>query len=177
MKGLRLTALGVAVGVWAFGLAAGGAVAQIGDSNAPVDITADSAEVINAQCLAIWNGRAEATQGQMRLRAERIKVYTVRRGNSCGRTDRIVAEGGVYYVTPTQTARGDNAVYSQSADTIVITGNVVIVQGRNVARGDRLTIHVPTRQAVMDSNSRGRGGNRVRGVFYPGSGAPTLTGR
>ena len=147
------------------------AAAQIGDSNAPVDITADSAEVINSQCLAIWSGSAEALQGQSRLRAERIKVYSQRRGGTCGPTQRIEAEGQVFYVTPTQTARGDAAVYDQGADTIVITGNVIIVQGRNVARGDRLTIRISTRQATMESSSRGRGaGNRVRGVFYPGAG-------
>jgi lipopolysaccharide export system protein LptA len=168
---VRAAALAAALGV-----CAGAANAQpAGGSNAPIDITADSAQVISSQCLAIWSGSAEALQGQTRLRAERIKVYTERRGNSCGRTQRIEAEGGVYYVTPTQTARGDNAVYNQSADTIVITGNVIIVQGRNVARGDRLTIRVSTRQATMDSASHGRGsGHRVRGVFYPGSGGGGL---
>ena len=163
---------GWAIAAVTMGLCIGGpALAQISDSNAPVDITADSAEVINSQCLAIWSGSAEALQGQTRLRANRIKVYSQRRGSSCGPTQRIEAEGNVFYVTPTQTARGDNAVYDQGADTIVITGNVIIVQGRNVARGDRLTIRVSTRQATMDSNAHGRGsGNRVRGVFYPGSG-------
>ena len=158
-----------AVAAWALGALP--ASAQIGDSNAPVDITADSAEVINSQCVAIWSGSAEALQGQSRLRAERIKVYSQQRGSACGPTQRIEAEGQVFYVTPTQTARGDAAVYDQGADTIVITGNVIIVQGRNVARGDRLTIRVSTRQATMESNVHGRGnGNRVRGVFYPGAG-------
>ena len=154
--------------------------AQIGgsSSNAPIDITADSAEVINSQCLAIWSGAAEALQGQTRLRANRIKVFSQRRGASCGPTQRLEAEGQVFYVTPTQTARGDNAVYDQGADTIVITGNVIIVQGRNVARGDRLTIRVSTRQATMESNARGRGaGNRGRGVFYPGSGGGMTLGQ
>ena len=148
-----------------------GAFAQIGNSNAPVDITADSAEVINSQCLAIWRGAAEALQGQTRLRANVIKVYSAKRGDGCGSTRRLEAEGSVYYVTPTQTARGDSAVYDAGADTIVITGNVIVVQGRSVARGDRLTLKISTRQITMESNSQGRGnGTRVRGVFYPGEG-------
>jgi lipopolysaccharide export system protein LptA len=165
----RWTAL-LAVAAFAF---AGMASAQIANSNAPIDITADSAEVVNSQCMAIWRGSAEALQGQTRLRADTIKVYSQRRGNTCGATRRIEAEGGVFYVTPTQTARGDRATYDAGAATIVITGNVIIVQGRNVARGDRLTINVNTRQAQMDSNSHGRGTpNRVRGVFYPGTMQP-----
>jgi lipopolysaccharide export system protein LptA len=155
---------------------AGAATAQIGNSNAPIDITADSAEVVNSQCLAIWRGSAEALQGQTRLRADVIKVFSQRRGNACGATRRIEAEGGVFYVTPTQTARGDRATYDAGAATIVITGNVIIVQGRNVARGDRLTINVNTRAAQMESNNRGRGRpNRVRGVFYPNETQPGTT--
>ncbi len=149
------------------------ASAQITNSNAPIDITADSAEVVNSQCLAIWRGSAEALQGQTRLRADTIRVFSQRRGAACGATRRIEAEGGVFYVTPTQTARGDHATYDAGAATIVITGNVIIVQGRNVARGDRLTINVNTRQAQMESNTHGRGTpNRVRGVFYPGALSP-----
>ena len=160
-----------ALAVTALVLTGGAATAQIGNSNAPVDITADSAEVINSQCLAIWRGAAEATQGQVRLRANTIRVYSAKNGNTCGATRRLEAEGSVFYVTPTQTARGDSAVYDTGADTIVITGNVIVVQGRNVARGDRLTIKVSTRQITMQSNSQGRGSpNRVRGVFYPGEG-------
>jgi len=53
----------------------------------------------------------------------------------------------------------------------VITGNVVVVQGDNVARGDRLVIKVSTREAKMESNVRGAGKQgRVRGVFYPSQG-------
>ena len=87
---------------------------------------------------------------------------------ACGPTDRIEADGHVYYVTPEQNARGDHAVYSQAADQIVLTGDVIVVQGKDVARGDRLTIQVSTREARLDSNVKGAGKpGRVRGVFYP----------
>jgi len=50
----------------------------------------------------------------------------------------------------------------------VLTGDVVVVQGKDVARGDRLTIKVSTREARMYSNVTGAGKlGRVRGVFYP----------
>lgn len=154
---------------------------QVGvDSNAPIDITANEAEVIQSKCVAIWRGAAEALQGKTRLRADTITVYSkpkaatpAKSGQaagqaSCGGTDRIEADGQVYYVTPQQNARGDHAVYSQSADQIVITGDVVVVQGDNVARGDRLVIKVSTREAKMESNVKGAGRQgRVRGVFYP----------
>lgn len=154
-------------------------------SNGPIDITADEAEVANATCVTTWRGSAEALQGTSRLRAKVITAYLKPKGPpgangqaNCGATDRIVADGDVYYVTPTQVARGDHAVYSSEAGQIVMTGNVIVVQGLDVAHGDRLTIDVNTRVAHMDSAAKGLGTpGRVRGVFYPnqpgGPGAPT----
>jgi lipopolysaccharide export system protein LptA len=155
--------------------AAGGALAQIETkSNAPIDITANEAEVVNSKCLAIWRGAAEALQGETRLRADTITVHQAAKGKgadgqqSCGATQTVVADGSVYYVTPTQNARGDHAVYTAADDQIVMTGDVIVVQGKNVARGDRLVIKVSTKQFTMESRAKGAGQrNRVRGVFYP----------
>ena len=167
--------LGVATAAILCALAAASARAQIDTkSSAPIDITAQEAEVQTSKCVAIWRGQAEALQGQNRLRADTISVYSVPKGvgangqQTCGGTDRIVAEGNVYYVTPQQNARGDKAVYTQATDLIVMTGNVIVVQGNDVARGDKLTIHVSTKEAHMESNAQGLGApNRVRGAFYP----------
>jgi len=155
-------------------------------STAPIDITANEAEVVNSKCVAIWRGAAEALQDQTRLRADTISVYSHPKSagaggqTACGGTDRIEAEGHVFYVTPQQSARGDHAVYSAGADQIVITGHVIVVQGADVARGDKLTIHVSTREAKMESSVTGAGRTgRVRGVFYPETSTqtPALAGR
>ena len=152
-----------------------GAAAQLDTrSNGPIDITADQLAVTQSKCVAVWKGSAEAIQEDARLRADTITVYSRPKGigdngqAACGGTDRVVAEGNVYYVTPQQHVRGDKAVYATAADEIVITGDVIVVQGNNVARGDRLTIKVSTKEATMDSNVIGAGKTgRVRGVFYP----------
>ncbi|MGH6992860.1 MAG: LptA/OstA family protein [Caulobacteraceae bacterium] len=143
-------------------------------SAAPIDITADEAEVIQSKCLAIWRGAAEALQGDARLRADAISIYSLHKSGqangqpACGGTDRIVAEGNVYYVTPQEDVRGDRAVYTEATDQILITGDVIIVQGKNVARGERLLIDVATHQATMLSSAKGAARTgRVRGVFFP----------
>jgi len=163
---------------WAMGaaaalLAAGSAQAQLaGDSSAPIDITADEAEVINSQCLAIWRGGAEALQAGTRMRANVIRVYSAKKGDGCGSTERLEAEGAVYYVTEGRAMRADNAVYASGSETVTLTGGVILVEGQNVARGDRLVVNVDTGAAQMTSNARGRGNpNRVRGVFYPSGGS------
>jgi lipopolysaccharide export system protein LptA len=143
-------------------------------SNAPIDITADQAEVVQSKCMAVWRGSAEAVQEQARLRADTITVFSRPKPAAadaqaaCGGTERIEADGHVYYVTPDRNARGDHAVYTQSTDQIVMTGDVVVVQGQDVARGDKLIIDVSAHQARMVSSVTGPGRpGRVRGVYFP----------
>jgi lipopolysaccharide export system protein LptA len=172
-------------------------------SNGPIDITADNGTLVNSTCEATGSGAAEALQGNSRLRANVIRAFLKKKppgaagqpsaaqsgpagaGNpsDCGATERIEADGNVFYVTPDQVAHGDHAVYTADADQIVMTGNVIVVQGvgekRSVVRGDKMTIHVSTREVTIDSIAQGRGvPGRVRGVFYPSQpgspGSPSL---
>lgn len=143
-------------------------------SKAPIDITANQAEVVQSKCLAVWRGAAEALQDKARLRADTISIYSTPKGKgangqpACGGAERIVADGHVYYVTPEQNARGDHAVYTAAADEIVITGDVILVQGKDVARGDKLTLKVSTRQATLEPGASGAAKSaRVRAVYYP----------
>jgi lipopolysaccharide export system protein LptA len=149
-------------------------------SKAPIDITANEAEVMNAKCLAIWRGNAEAAQDKSRLRADTISVYSHPKGTGangqpdCGPTDRIEAEGHVFYVNADQNARADHAVYTAASDRVVMTGNVIVVQGNNVARGERLTLNTVTHEAKMEAPG---GGGRVRAVIYPDKATTAAVGK
>jgi lipopolysaccharide export system protein LptA len=187
MKLWRTTMAGLMLSA-GLGLAAHAQIAPT--SNGPIDITADNGTLVNSTCEATWSGAAEALQGDSRLRANVIKAFLKKKPpaaaaapqsgaaganpSDCGATERIEADGNVFYVTPDQVAHGDHAVYSADAGQIVMTGNVIVVQGKNVVRGDKMTIHVATRLVTIDSTAQGRGTpNRVRGVFYPNQpGAP-----
>ena len=147
------------------------AQAQISPGGGPIDIAADTLSVDNQAKTQTWAGNVEALQGTNRLRADRVTVF---HGNAAGRgdgagpnaamgdIDRLEANGNVYFVSPTQVVRGDTAVYTRAADTLVVTGDVVLTQGQNVLKGSRLVVHVGAGRATMDE-----GPGRVRGVFYP----------
>jgi lipopolysaccharide export system protein LptA len=192
MGHLRSAALGVALAAVSLAAGAQGIATQ---SNAPMDISADNGTFVNNACESTWSGSAEVLQGTTRLRAAVIRAFFKKKPggesgasasgpaaaglpggpqSNCGATERIEAEGDVFYVTPDQTAHGDRAIYTADNDQIVMTGNVIVVQGKNVVHGDRLTIQVATREAQMASDAKGRGApNRVRGVFYSNQpGAP-----
>lgn len=149
------------------------AQAQIAPAgHGPVDVTADQLEVQQGQCLANWSGNAEALQDTSRLRANSLKIYNrpmgASSGQACGQLDRMEADGQVYYVTPTQVVKADHAIYTAGDTTIVMTGDVVAAQGKNVIAGSRLMINTNTGVATMATGASGRGvKGRVRGVLYP----------
>lgn len=169
--------------------------------NGPIDISADSSTYVSSTCESTWSGAAEVLQGTSRLRADLIHAYFKHKPGSaagkpagpsqpttaglpeegqsnCGPIDKIVAQGNVFYVTPDQVVHGQDAVYTADNNLIVMTGDVIVVQGKNVVRGDKMTLHTDTHQVLMDSKAKGRGTpNRVRAVLYSGqSGQPGLPG-
>ena len=165
------------------------AAAQFSGGGGPIDITADQLELVDAQHLAVWRGEVEALQQRNRLHADVLNIYftgkaapgassTGAPGRNWGKVDRMEAQGNVFFVTPTQTARGDHAVYEQGSDVITITGDVIVAQDQSVVHGDKLLIDLKTNKATMVSDAHGRGApGRVRGIFYPNdtkvAGAPT----
>lgn len=158
----------------------GPATAQLAQGKGPIDVSANELEVVDAQHLAIWRGDVDAIQGQNRLRSDVLNIYYTGKpgagsasatggspGANWGKVDHMVAEGHVYFVSPTQNARGDHAVYQMASDTITMTGDVIIEQGQSVIHGEKLTIDVRTGHATMASGGETRSSGRVRGIFYP----------
>ena len=186
----KLTAV-AGMGLAALALGAGAAWAQLASGKGPIDVTADQLEMVDAQHLAIWRGNVEAVQNGNRLVADVLNVYFSGKaapgapkasapapttaggaGADWGDVERLVADGHVFYVSADQTARGEHAVYEAAPDLITMTGDVVLVQGKNVTKGDKLVIDVKTNHAVLTSTAQGRNRpERVRGVFYNANGA------
>ena len=154
--------------------------ANFGSSNMPYQIDADQLEVIDAENRAIWKGNAVVVQGTTRMTTPLLNVYSQRNGApatpkptpagglNLGSIERMEADGPVYYTTPQQTARGDHATYMASEHSIVMTGNVVLVQDKNVLQGGRLVIDTDTNHSQLyPAEHSGTTSGRVRGVFYP----------
>ncbi|WP_292069013.1 LptA/OstA family protein [Brevundimonas sp. UBA7534] len=120
------------------------AAAGRGDaSRQPVQYGADSGEY-TPDGFSL-RGRAEVTQGGNRLRADAIRGFT-----SNGDLNRIEATGGVYFVTPDQSMKGDRAVYTLNDGNVVVTGDVILTQGKSVLTGSRLVYNVRTETARIE---------------------------
>lgn len=143
---------------------AGPAFAQIGDSSLPLDIEADHVDVYDAERRIVWRGNVNAVQGTSSIRAQQIDVFYTGQGEGTagwGDIDRIVATDDVYYITPTQRARGQRGVYTLADETIVLTGDVVITQGENVITTTRFVTNLETGNSSWESGE----GGRVRAVL------------
>lgn len=137
--------------------AVSGAQSRADASRQPVQYGADSGEY-TPEGFSL-RGRAEVTQGSNRLRANGIRGFTAN-----GDLSRIEATGDVYFVTPDQSMKGDRAVYTLGDGNVVVTGDVILTQGKSVLTGSRLVYNVRTQTARIEG---GGGHGRVQGVFYP----------
>ena len=75
--------------------------------------------------------------------------------------------GPVTVRSKTQTATADSGAYDKGRNDVVLSGHVVLTDGRNVTKGDRLVYDLATGQAAVQG-----GASRVHGLFLPGSADP-----
>ena len=135
------------------------------DSKAPVDISADRGEAQERADRVIFAGNVIVKQQELTLRTARLTVaYSNTNGIDINRID---ASGGVVVTSPSETAKGDFAVYDLNEGLITMVGNVRLERGGSFLTGGRLTIDLDTGRAVMDGGLRGvnQSGGRVTGRF------------
>ena len=136
------------------------------DSRAPVDISADRGEAQDRADRVVFAGNVVVKQQELTLRTARLTVaYSNANGIDINRID---ASGGVVVTSPSETARGDFAVYDLDQGLITMVGNVRLERGGSFLNGGRLTIDLDSGRAVMDGGLRGvnqGGGGRVTGRF------------
>lgn len=161
------------------------------DSNQPIAISADNLEVQQNSQVATFTGKVEAVQGDMRLKADTLKVFYRQSGGQTGPApqrpagapaarpapaapeavggnsiSRIEAYGNVFVSSPDETGTGEKGVYDVDKRTVVLEGaTVVLTRGQNVLKGQRMTMNLETGQSVMQVAP----GQRVQGLFMPGT--------
>lgn len=126
------------------------------DSAAPVEITSDKLDISEQANQAVFSGSVIMIQDQMRLAAERL---TADYSDVAGEIDRILAEGNVIFISADDAAEADTALYVIGAESVVLTGNVLLTRGRNAISGARANIDMKTGKARMSG--------RVRTVILP----------
>lgn len=129
------------------------AFAGLGGNNSdPIEIEAGSAEIRQADNRAILSGGVIVRQGDATLKTS--VVYVDYAGGAAADVNqqikRIEAPGKVAVSVRDQTASGDRGVFNYSDETLIVSGNVVLSQGPNVMRGERLVVDLRTGKARME---------------------------
>ena len=125
------------------------------DSSLPVEVSADRLEVDQTAGDAVFTGNVVVGQGEMRLSAARLQVIYAEGGEGTRtRIDRMHATGGVVVTNAEEAAEAREAVYSIKDGNIVMTGDVILTQGRNAISGNRFTVDLNTGQGVMEGPVR-----------------------
>eukprot|EP00435_Cladocopium_sp_Y103_P077555 s1_g1294.t1 len=150
------------------------------DPDAPIEIEADTLEVEQNAQTATFIGNVVAVQGGIRLRADRLIVTYAEKSDGASDDDgdtggteitRIDAKSNVHVMSEDdQSASGDWALYMVANETITMGDTVVLRQGENVIRGQRLNIDLNSGQArveggVTASDAENPGSGRVKGLF------------
>ena len=126
----------------------------------PIKINSATLEVRDKDKMATFAGDVHLVQGDTTLRSKTLVVFYDDDAASkpaappAGATQagtqqnqqikRVEAKGNVIVTQKEQIATGDNGLFDMRANTITLLGNVVISQGPNVVRGEKLTVDMTT---------------------------------
>jgi lipopolysaccharide export system protein LptA len=142
--------------------------------NEPVKIRAVSLEVRDKDRIATFSGDVHVVQGDTEMRCKSLVVFYDEEPGAKGANKgakssdagkqirRIEAKGGVTVTQKEQNAYGDSGIFDMGANTVTLVGNVVVTQGTDVLRGQRLFVDLGSGRTTLDS-----GPGRVEGLFMP----------
>ena len=145
------------------------------DGDQPIDIAADELEVRQNEKQAIFKGNVIAKQGTITMQSARMIVFYDADDNKAaapgvgGNTSisKIEADGGVFFTSQTETARGAKAIYDVKSEQIRMIGDVTLTREKSVVKGAGLVYNLKTGRSVLTSGQTGQTGGRVRGLFVP----------
>jgi len=166
-------------------------------SKDPIDIESDVLVVHDQQKYATFKGNVKAVQGTTTLRAQQLDVHYVGgsdklaagkdgsaealpanaegdakanggAGDTQAKITKIEAKGNVIINSEQdQTTTSDWALYDVPAQMVTVGGNVVLTQGQNVLKGDRLVIDLKTGESRFENPGTTTAGGRIRALFVP----------
>ena len=143
--------------------------------NLTIEITADRLEAYDEKKMVIFTGNAVATQGGRIIKAESLLLHYKKEGQSGGKEGlqnmgraagelvKIEARGQGSVSQGDLLVRGEQAVYYQDTQKIVVTGSAMMRQGDNVVHGDKIEVFLNENRGVVEAGEN----KRVKATIYP----------
>ncbi|MEO1703985.1 MAG: LptA/OstA family protein [Pseudomonadota bacterium] len=125
------------------------------DAELPIEIAADTMALDQTGGSAILSGSVVIGQGDLRLAAPKVTVNY----SDAGGISRILAEGGVTLITPSEEVEARTALYTLTEDSMLLTGDVLLSQGRSAVSAESMRVDLAAGTALLEG--------RVRTVLQP----------
>jgi len=139
----------------------------------PIEIVSDRLDAYHQERLVVFSGNVVATQKDKVIKADRVFVYYKKNDKVAARRtttmesaddlDRIEARGNVRVTQGERIVTGENAVFFNNEQKIIMTGNPVMREGSNIIKGDRIVVLLEEDRGVVESSNQ----KRVTATIYP----------
>ncbi len=134
-----------------------GSFKAFGNNKEPIQIEADNMGVATPDQIVTITGNVNVRQKDATLVTQLLKVFydnaqkpgTAAADSTGGQLRRFEASGGLKITEPDQSVTGDSGWFDIPSQKAEVTGNVVLTQNKNVARGSKLLINLATGQYTL----------------------------
>jgi lipopolysaccharide export system protein LptA len=162
----------------------------------PIQIEAASLEMRDKKKEATFAGNVKVVQGDTTMTSKSLVVFYDSGGGAAAAPAaksaksapmqaatpgpggsssirRLEAKGSVVVTQKDQVVTGETAVFDTKANLVTMLGGVVLTQGKNILRGDRLMVDMTTGVSRVESDT-----GRVQGLFISSGqgGGPAIPG-
>jgi len=122
-------------------------------SNEPIDIISDTVEANQKQNTITFKGNVVAKQGETTLYANTLVI--IYDGNT-KKMKEVIATGNVKIVQLERRATSQKATFQQDENRVILNGEVVVREGENVIRGERVVFYVDEERSVVEGGKGSR---------------------
>lgn len=141
-------------------LLAAPSVALDADRTQPIELSADSVDIDEGKGISVYRGDVDLRQGTTRVLADVITVHQQGR-----KATKIVAEGRPVKFRQQSdkgpvTGEARLAEYEVDSENLILTGDAVLVQGKDTMRSDRIVYD--RERAVVKAGAAAQGKQRVQ---------------
>jgi len=122
-------------------------------SRDPIDINSDSVEMSQKENTVTFVGNVVAKQKDATLYTNKLMIFN---NPDTKKLKEIVAVGNVKVVQLDRRATSQKATFNQEENKVVFEGEVVIWEGENIVRGERVTYFIVEERSIVEGKKGGQ---------------------
>ena len=132
------------------------------DKNQPISVTSDRMVSSQKENKIFFYGNVVAVRGDLTIRSDELEVYNGKEGKG---TEKITARGNVVIDSKERHATGEEAVYYDVTQRIILTGNPKAWEEKNEITGDEMIFLIEEDKFIVKGGEDK--GKQINLIFHP----------